>query len=185
MFRQVYSTITIKNDREVLRALPKILDTHRSSIARVAGVVAGFSVQALPARTLNEKEFDPLESTSVGSSTHSLVLVLLAIRYTSARDDEIVQNISKILIADVEQFAISRGSTDSFVYLNYANPSWQDPISSYGAKSREYLRQVSVAYDPDRFFQFALEGGFKLEDSLSSRSAFHNRLKWDALDKGT
>lgn len=59
-------------------------------------------------------------------------------------------------------FAKSLGSNEDFIYLPYADAA-QDALGSYGATSVQHIRQVSKDYDPERFFQRRVPGGFKID----------------------
>jgi hypothetical protein len=48
------------------------------------------------------------------------------------------------------------------VYLPYAK-ALQDPLGSYGADNVRYMKEVSRRYDPTRFFQRMVPGGFKVD----------------------
>lgn len=103
-----------------------------------------------------------LNLPSRNSSERPLVIVLAAAEYSQAADDRKVREISRAMLEDVQKHASVGGHNDPFIYLNYADPSWQDPIASYGDQNLKLMRSVSRRYDPDGFFQIALEGGFKL-----------------------
>jgi hypothetical protein len=54
------------------------------------------------------------------------------------------------------------GDETKFKYMNYA-AAWQDPIGGYGETREKELREVAKIYDPSRFFQKVISGGFKLD----------------------
>lgn len=66
------------------------------------------------------------------------------------------------MVERIEAFAKSVGSSEEFVYLNYAKAA-QDPLGSYGAANVEHMKQVAHKYDPDGFFQQRVPGGFKID----------------------
>lgn len=66
------------------------------------------------------------------------------------------------MVQRIEAFAKSVGSSEEFVYMNYAHAN-QDPLGSYGAANVEHIRQVANKYDPDGFFQSRVPGGFKID----------------------
>lgn len=59
-------------------------------------------------------------------------------------------------------FAESVGSNEDFIYLPYADAT-QDALGSYGAASVQHMKQASKDYDPQRFFQRRVPGGFKID----------------------
>ena len=62
----------------------------------------------------------------------------------------------------VKAYAKSVGGDEHFVYLPYAK-ALQDPLGSYGADNVRYMKEVSERYDPSRFFQRMVPGGFKID----------------------
>lgn len=66
-----------------------------------------------------------------------------------------------VINAELEAFAVSIDANTQWRYLNYVNPS-QDPFSSYGAENVQFLKNVSLQYDPTGFFQHRVSGGFKI-----------------------
>ena len=67
-------------------------------------------------------------------------------------------------MAGVESNARAKGISNRFRYLNYAGVE-QRVFESYGKENRVFLQAVSQAYEPDRLFQQASVGGFKLYEA--------------------
>lgn len=96
--------------------------------------------------------------------TKSLIVVELAISWSAAEDDDIIDMAAKALIATIQQDVGKLGALDPFIYINYAAP-WQKPISSYGKASVDRLLKVQRQYDPRRVFTNLVPGGFKLPNN--------------------
>lgn len=78
--------------------------------------------------------------------------------------DQKPQVLQQVLAAvtRVQAFAESVGANEEFVYLPYAK-ALQDPLASYGTNNVRYMKEVSERYDPTRFFQRMVPGGFKID----------------------
>jgi hypothetical protein len=67
-----------------------------------------------------------------------------------------------ITVQKVLAYAKAVGSSEDFIYLPYAKAS-QNPLGSYGSDNVRYMKEVSKRYDPKRFFQHMVPGGFKID----------------------
>ncbi|KAH7304265.1 FAD binding domain-containing protein [Stachybotrys elegans] len=67
-----------------------------------------------------------------------------------------------VMLRRITAFAESVGSSDTFVYLPYADAT-NDPLGSYGAANVKHLRLAAKKYDPHGFFQHRVPGGFKID----------------------
>ena len=83
------------------------------------------------------------------------------IGWNLASDDAKAYLLMQSILEKVENFTKSRGSFDSFKFINDA-AAWQPVMQSYGDISLERLRHVSEVYDPSGVFQHQVPGGFKL-----------------------
>lgn len=89
----------------------------------------------------------------------------LAVTLTTAESvKQQPQVLQKLLAAvrRIEVFATSVGASSDFVYLPYAK-ALQDPLGGYGSANVRYMKEVSKRYDPTRFFQRMVPGGFKID----------------------
>lgn len=76
-------------------------------------------------------------------------------------DDQAVIAAAADVITKANSFAESRGTLNSYEYLNYADKT-QTPITGYGAETVAKLKAASHKYDPLQVFQKRVPGGFKL-----------------------
>lgn len=89
----------------------------------------------------------------------------LAVTLTTPESIKQQPQVLQQLLATIERikaFAKSIGASEQFVYLPYAK-ALQDPLGSYGVDNVRYMKQVSKRYDPERFFQRMVPGGFKVD----------------------
>lgn len=61
----------------------------------------------------------------------------------------------------VKQYSIDLGGGVDWEYLNYADFT-QDPLSTYGEKNIDHIREVATKFDPTGVFQTRMPGGFKI-----------------------
>lgn len=95
------------------------------------------------------------------SVTANSVIFLAEAQALTVRDEAIINQKLAALTAELEAYAAEQDASTSWLYLNYVNPE-QDPLSSYGEESVDFLKQVANKYDPSGFFQTRVDGGFKL-----------------------
>ena len=89
----------------------------------------------------------------------------LAVTLTSAESVKQQPQVLEKLLAAIERikaFAEAVGAGEEFVYLPYAK-ALQDPLGSYGADNIRHMKKVSRQYEPTRFFQRMVPGGFKID----------------------
>lgn len=89
----------------------------------------------------------------------------LAATLTSPDSFDQQQQVLQQVLGTVERvkaFAKSIGASEEFVYLPYAK-ALQDPLGGYGNNNVRYIKGVSAHYDPTRFFQRMVPGGFKID----------------------
>lgn len=95
-----------------------------------------------------------------------LYLVLLSASFSDAEDYGIVSDAANELLEDCTAAAKARGVYRRWVEMNHAGYK-QDPIASYGAQNKAFLKDVADMYDPDAVFQRLMLGGCKLEDGCT------------------
>jgi hypothetical protein len=96
------------------------------------------------------------------SSTDApLVNVNSTVNWAEAKDDGIVQRITRWAIEQTDAFAATHGTDHRYRYINYCG-SWQTPFVGYGEDDVEFKKEVRKRYDPEGLFQRGCVGGFKL-----------------------
>ena len=132
-----------------------------SQVTNVSGILWTLSLQPLPSTIISKAKAQGGNSLGLDPSEGALVLCLLSASWSEASDDNVVGSTGKKLFDDIKQTAVSKGLFNKFEYLNYA-ASFQDPIAGFGPEMQKRLQAVSQKYDPTRFFQTTVPGGFKL-----------------------
>lgn len=61
----------------------------------------------------------------------------------------------------IKQYSVDMDGAVEWQYLNYAD-STQDPLSTYGQKNIDHIREVAAKFDPTGVFQTRMPGGFKI-----------------------
>ncbi|RSL50086.1 hypothetical protein CEP54_012125 [Fusarium duplospermum] len=79
----------------------------------------------------------------------------------TADQESVARLLTNTLRAELEDFAISQGSSARLHYLNSAEPS-QDPLGGYGVDNVKFIRNVVAKYDPKGLFQTRVPGGFRI-----------------------
>ncbi|OJJ71083.1 hypothetical protein ASPBRDRAFT_127337 [Aspergillus brasiliensis CBS 101740] len=92
-----------------------------------------------------------------------LVGILLLAYWDNEEEDAVVLESMTLILGRIEDEAVRRGTGSRFKLMNYSS-DFQDPIGSYGPRTKQWLQQVSRKYDPSGTFQKAVPGGFKLMD---------------------
>ncbi|RYP42552.1 hypothetical protein DL768_010324 [Monosporascus sp. mg162] len=158
-FRRMGVEITLAATETMIRALYRIWNNSLDTVQGIEGLVWGVNLEPLPPAIYARAA----ETNALGLSDRkgTLIVVLLAVTWSNAADDEIVVEAARGLMAGIEKEARRLNAYDPFVYLNYAG-QWQDPIASYGRDSLRRLQEASQEVDPQGVFMFNVPGGFKI-----------------------
>ena len=119
-------------------------------------------LQPLPATITHKGSPNVLGLESRNASDPTPIIILFCPSWRLAEDDVAVIRAAQDLQREIQQLSVQRESADDYVYLNYAG-DFQDPFKGYGKANEQFLMDTSRKYDPDRFFQQARAGGFKLD----------------------
>lgn len=89
------------------------------------------------------------------------IMWLVAITVDTEENQEKILPLGKQFVDEIDADATKMGMNSNWNYLNYA---WadQDPISTFGAESIEFLKAASAKYDPTSVFQVLRSTGFKI-----------------------
>nr|POF22089.1 bifunctional solanapyrone synthase [Quercus suber] len=159
--RQLQATTTIHNDLETFNTLHAIFSKKLGEGKRAKGSIWSLIFQPLSAAVTHKGSPNVL-GLETRHRNDTMIVVLVAVSWLDAKDDELVYRVVRDIIAMGDEYAQRKQTADQYRYLNYA-ASNQDPISGYGMANKQYLQSVSKAYDPDGLFQLAKQGGFKLD----------------------
>ncbi|KAJ4324524.1 hypothetical protein N0V94_001264 [Neodidymelliopsis sp. IMI 364377] len=159
--RQTWNTTTIKNDPATLEATHKayrdgIVSIQRANIKDVSWTLV---LQPLLPEWARKGQSNPLGLDEY--SNEPLVIVQFTVNWALSKDDDLVEEITRAAIEQIDTFADQHQTGNRYRYLNYC-AGWQKPFNSYGEENLEFLKAVSQKYDPDGLFQRGCAGGFKL-----------------------
>lgn len=92
-----------------------------------------------------------------------MMIVQLAVTWTSAALDQLVEASCRGLIGKVDALAAERGarSKNGYIYMNYAGKT-QDVYAGYGPANLARLRSTATRWDPKGQFRKLWKGYFKL-----------------------
>ena len=159
--RQVFATMTIKNDPVTITAVHAAYHDAIADIRRVnpKGLVWTLVLQPLLPNWVRKGYPNPLGLHDL--ATEPLVIVSFTTNWDESRDDDFVQKATRQAIEKMEAFAAAHKTGHRWRYLNYC-AEWQRPFDGYGEDNLRFLKEVSRRYDPDGLFQKGCVGGFKL-----------------------
>jgi hypothetical protein len=156
----IYAEVTFNVSPTILTKVFNLYNATIAQVESVKGLTYTMVLQSLPA-------YVPGNSLGLSGPTGSndpsrkSIICLLTHFWADESDTPKVTDVTQNLIQQIQDAADSEGVLVRFEYLNYA-ASFQDPLGSYGAKSKANLEAVSYKYDPKRIFQKRVPGNFKL-----------------------
>ncbi|KAL8822082.1 MAG: hypothetical protein Q9191_007176 [Dirinaria sp. TL-2023a] len=157
--RELFLTTTVKNDHATLMQTYAAYKRGAEIMRRVKGMTWTLTLQPLLPGMIKKGQSDSL---GLGTRTQPLVIVLFTVVWKNTADDQLVDQTTRSIIRDIDQYAASRGTADIYRYLNDC-ASWQNPFDGYGTENKRFLQEISRTYDPNGLFQRACVGGFKLD----------------------
>jgi hypothetical protein len=132
-----------------------------SQLPASPGGLISITIQPISTATISKAASQGGNSLGLDDSKTALVLCLVGATWDSPGDDDTVKSLAKQINDRIVTESKRRGLWNRWVYLNYADKS-QDPIEGYGQVNKLKLQTVSLKYDPLRFFQSRVPGGFKV-----------------------
>ncbi|KAH8681717.1 hypothetical protein BX600DRAFT_505375 [Xylariales sp. PMI_506] len=159
--RVVKMTTTVKADIGILEYAVEAYRASFEKLKTVDNLLFSITFEPLPVSITKQSIAQGGNSLGLTPADGPLVVVLLYTSWDNAGDDQVVFNVNKEALEDIENEAQSRDVSASYRYLNYAF-THQDPISAYGPESKTNLQAMSKKYDPEGFFQTTVAGPFKL-----------------------
>lgn len=160
--RQLFATITIEPDLATMIEIFNIGNATAQSLLARNTTNLSFDVlyEPLPVSALTHGQDGTPNSLGLDQASGNLIIVLLDIMWSSAKDDNAIHSAVKSMFDQINKKA-TKGSVSDFVYFNYAG-LFQDPISGYGTAPVKNLKAAGKKYDPKGIFQTLVPGGFKL-----------------------
>ncbi|KAI0384946.1 FAD-binding domain-containing protein [Hypomontagnella monticulosa] len=152
---------TVKADAGILEYAVEAYHNAFKSLDGVQNLLFSITFEPLHVSMMKQSIARGGNSLGLKPSDGPLVVILFYTSWDSPNDDKKVYDVNKKGLEAIDNEAQRRSVSASYRYLNYASLH-QDPITSYGPESKAHLRAVSAKYDPERFFQTAGVGPFKL-----------------------
>ena len=158
--RQVFGTVTIKNDPATIAAAHTAYCDGIASIrrAKLKDVSWTLVLQPLLPDWAGKGDSNPLGLHDV---KEPLVIVSFTVNWPDHHDDEFIKSTMRQALEQIEAFAAANDTGHRYRYLNYC-AEWQHPFEGYGEENLKFLQGVSRKYDPEGLFQKGCSGGFKL-----------------------
>lgn len=92
--------------------------------------------------------------------------------WTDQTQDTAVRELIDATMSNVTAYTQSVGAYRPWEYVNYAYES-ENPIGSYSADNVQFLKNVSLKYDPGQTFQTLVPSGWKLGDAGKRMKQFN------------
>ncbi len=161
-FRQFFLSTTFAFNEELMVDAANIFIQGMDEVTKLQGVTPFFILQVISTSQLRPMSRAGGNALGLGDATEPLVMVLGGAMWTEAQHDQAVRQALSSAIGRAQELAKSKGLFHPYEYMNYAN-KFQDPISGYGAASKDRLLAIAQKYDPDGVFQRLQPGSFKLQ----------------------
>jgi hypothetical protein len=94
-------------------------------------------------------------------TSNALLLTVLAATNSSDAVTAVANQYVNEMLVEMETCVRLTESKVDLIYQNYAGMN-QDPLASYGTENVDFIKRVAQRFDPDRFFQNRVPGGFKI-----------------------
>jgi hypothetical protein len=159
--RQLFATMTFKNDATFMETFYQLGKKAVSPVASTSGLKWSLSYQSLPFDVYSKATATGGNALGLENETADLIIVLLTATWNKASSDAAINKAAQDLFSKAQAQAQTMGVASNFTYLNYA-AQFQDPITDYGRESVARLKAVSQKYDGTGVFQTLVPGGFKL-----------------------
>ncbi|KAL5049346.1 hypothetical protein BDW71DRAFT_217490 [Aspergillus fruticulosus] len=164
-YRNVLQTGTYLNRAEIIQKAVAILsDQVQRAKSRARGKDYGLLAIVQPWVPLFWEHSEARGGDVLGLERFEANMLNIAWDYSwdDSADDELLYELARSAREELDEYARSIGAYNEYIYLNYAGHS-QDPLRGYGPENLEFLRRVSVEFDPDGVFQNLVPGGFKID----------------------
>ena len=147
-----------------LAEILSLFEKRNAALAKAGGAdpIAPIAlIQAIPLNVLREMQKDGGNALGLEPSGGPLIMISFPISWTDPRNDKLVEDSTRKLIADVGAAARKYRVYNPFVYLNYAGSS-QQVQRGYGSENYDRLKQIARKYDPQGKLAQLWTGYFKL-----------------------
>ncbi|KAH6628164.1 hypothetical protein F5144DRAFT_578139 [Chaetomium tenue] len=165
MMREIWFTLTLKNDARILTYASAL---HDQLVADLTAFIPGQEFitkcifQHLPTVAIQNSVAAGRNVMGVERQQHNGILFHAISMVMTNEQEAFAYEKVKTWVDSVEEF--SRGIEGGLLewrYLNYANKT-QDPMATYGEENIRLMQGVAAKYDPEEVFQRLCPGGFKV-----------------------
>ncbi|CCF35632.1 6-hydroxy-D-nicotine oxidase [Colletotrichum higginsianum] len=164
-YRQIWITLTGKNDarfiRRAVEAQARFIEGWKAT--QDADFLNYITFQAMP--TLLFRHSVDKGGNALGMDREGGDAILFQmqhmVRSADAEREAWTQLVS--MRRELKDYYVAEGIDVEWEYLGYADGA-QDPLSTYGPKNIQLLRDVAAKYDPEQVFQKRVPGGFKISN---------------------
>ena len=160
--RQVWFETSFKLDRQLL---VDVYDLWNEAINEVRTLPSVFlfalAYHVISRDTLLSSQARGGNALGLRPEDGPFIICQVETGHTDAAHDADFLALARKVTDRIKDLTRKRGRYMPFKYLNYSDRS-QDVIRGYGEESVTQLKAVSRKYDPQRFFQSNVPGGFKL-----------------------
>ncbi|PQE14646.1 FAD binding domain-containing protein [Rutstroemia sp. NJR-2017a BVV2] len=157
-YRQSYWTLTMKNNADLMGKVMDIFQEVVDPLKNLTGILPAISFQPISTAMTSHFTGNALGVTAADGPTTN---INLALRWSLASDDDVIQNAARSIISRSNNTAHAMGLGFRYLYQNYASHE-QNVFWSYGEENLAKLRAVSKKYDPEGVFTKLQPGYFKI-----------------------
>ncbi|OAL43971.1 FAD binding domain-containing protein [Pyrenochaeta sp. DS3sAY3a] len=160
--QETYWDRTFKLDKDLFKSFIDTFFEMLPAIQDAAGILPVLSFQAITVPAMEKMKQNGGNALGLDPTKGPIFICNLAIMWSDPADNARIMTFSNSLYERLVAIAGARGLNNDYIYMNYASP-YQDVIASYGAASKQKLKQVTGFFDPTGVFQRLQPGYFKLE----------------------
>jgi hypothetical protein len=130
MYSQLFATLTVESNYEVLNQTFINLNDSISAVAHIPGIVGTMVLEPRPPAICKQGR----NSLGLEDRMESLVIILFCATWDRIRDDDYINHNIQTLVGNVTRKARDPDALDPFICINYA--AWfQNPLAGYGKKA--------------------------------------------------
>lgn len=163
-YRNVWYAITIKND---LQIVTKAIDMHRQFVedwkaqSPDGDFICHGILQAIPTIFSQHSVEKGGNMLGLDRETDNAVMFQVQLMVNGEDQEKLGRERMVAFREAIKQYSVDMDGAVEWQYLNYAD-STQDPLSTYGQKNIDHIREVAAKFDPTGVFQTRMPGGFKI-----------------------
>lgn len=166
-FRETYTTITFKNNPVLQGKILEIFINEMNTVGNASNILPALVMQPITKPVISHFAKRGGNALGIAESDGPLILMNLAIMWSSPTDDERIMAAANRVIKKTKTTAISMALDYRYIYQNYASLD-EDVFAGYGEANKQRLIAISKTFDPEQVFQKLQPGYFKLSGANGS-----------------